>query len=123
MMMGTISYMSPEQLSGEEVDERSDIFSLGVMFVEALTGSRPFCGRTHTEVLTSILHKSYHLNDGKKESAWLDKVLQKCLAKDRKQRYATVAEMQEELIPAIEAYPRFEAMSDNQNYRTSFPVR
>ena len=47
--MGTFGYMSPEQVSGEEVDERSDIFSLGVMVVEALTGRRPFVGRTSAE--------------------------------------------------------------------------
>jgi serine/threonine-protein kinase len=109
LVMGTISYMSPEQFSGEEVDERSDIFSLGVMVVEALTGSRPFSGRTYTEILTSILHKSYHLTGSEKATAVLDQVLQKCLAKDRKQRYASVAELQRELIPAIEAYLRFAA--------------
>jgi eukaryotic-like serine/threonine-protein kinase len=109
MVMGTISYMSPEQLSGEEADERTDIISLGVMVVEALTGSRPFSGRTYTEVLTSILHKPYYLAGSQKEVAALERVLQKCLAKDRGRRYASVAEMQEELIPAIKAYSRLRA--------------
>ena len=120
MMMGTINYMSPEQLSGEEVDERSDIFSLGVMLVEALTGGRPFSGRTHAEVLTSIIHKSYHLKDSRNASAALDRVLQKCLAKDPKRRYATVSEMQEELMPAIEMYSQLEKRPLDKNESANF---
>lgn len=122
-VMGTISYMSPEQLSGEEVDERSDIFSLGVMVVEALTGSRPFSGKTYTELLTSILHRSYHLKGSEKEVARLDQVLQKCLAKDREQRYAKIAELQQELIPAIEACSRFAPIAHNENQTAIFPAR
>jgi serine/threonine protein kinase len=123
MVMGTINYMSPEQLSGEEVDERSDIFSLGVMVVEALTGSRPFSGRTYTEVLTSILHKSYHLTGSEKEVTALDQVLQKCLAKDRGQRYVKVAELQQELIPVIEGYSRFAASQVAQDETQGAHIR
>jgi len=102
VVMGTINYMSPEQLSGEDVDERSDIFSLGVMVVEALTGDRPFYGRNYSELLISILHTPYHLNESDRQTAQLDDVLQRCIAKDRNQRYPTVAALQKELIPAIE---------------------
>lgn len=60
-IMGTFAYMSPEQVTGEEVDERSDIFSLGVMAVEALTGHRPFLGRTSAELIAAIMSAPYHL--------------------------------------------------------------
>jgi hypothetical protein len=103
-VMGTIGYMSPEQLTGEAVDERSDLFSVGVMVVEALTGRRPFRGRIYTELLNSILHGSFHLEAGSKEAERLNTVLQKCLAKDREGRFSSAGEMQRELIPAIREY-------------------
>ena len=103
-VMGTIGYMSPEQLAGEPVDERSDLFSLGVMVVEALTGCRPFKGRTYPELLTSIVNGSFHLERGSKEAERLDAVLQKCLAKDREARFPSAGQTQTELIPAIREY-------------------
>jgi len=75
-----------------------------VMVVEALTGRRPFRGRIYTEVLSSILHGSFHLERGSKEAERLDAVLQKCLAKDREGRFSSAEEMQRELIPAIREY-------------------
>jgi eukaryotic-like serine/threonine-protein kinase len=103
-VLGTIGYMSPEQLTGEAVHERSDLFSVGVIVVEALTGRRPFRGRIYTELLSSILHGSFHLERGSKGAERLDAVLQKCLAKDREGRFSSVEEMQRELIPAIREY-------------------
>jgi serine/threonine protein kinase len=118
MIMGTFAYMSPEQVTGEEVDERSDIFSLGVIVVEALTGHRPFVGRTSAELITEILSAPYHLKfdstavaensdeAGQPDKArQLDEALQRCLAKDRRQRFASISAMQQELIPAIEHCP------------------
>jgi serine/threonine-protein kinase len=93
MVMGTLNYMSPEQLAGEEVDERGDIFSLGVMAVEAVTGIRPFSGKTCPELLTAIVHGAYHLPRAGREALRLDDVLQKCLAKDRRHRFSTVSEL------------------------------
>jgi serine/threonine protein kinase len=119
MIMGTFAYMSPEQVTGEEVDERSDIFSLGVMVVEALTGHRPFVGRTSAELIAAIMSLPFHLPfdawgeaggvadslDRLDRVRLLDEVLQRCLAKDRERRFASVATMQQELIPAIEHCP------------------
>src|SRR6202030_3305792 len=82
MIVGTLGYMSPEQLTGNSVDERSDIFAIGVMAVEALTGARPFSGRTPAELLTSLLISTFHLKGESKGIARLDAVLQKCLAPD-----------------------------------------
>ncbi len=103
-VMGTIGYMSPEQLTGEVVDERSDLFSVGVMVVEALTGRRPFSGKTYHELLTSILHGAFHLPIDSPEAERLDAVLQKCMAKDRGDRFSSAAEMQRELETAIREY-------------------
>lgn len=104
-IMGTFAYMSPEQVTGEEVDERSDIFSLGVMVVEALTGHRPFVGRTSAELIAAILSAHFDLPGESTEVQQLNAVLQRCLTKDRGQRFASVAAMQQELIPAIEHCP------------------
>ncbi len=117
-LIGTFGYMSPEQLTGEEVDERSDIFSIGVMVVEALTGRRPFSGKTHAELLTAVLQGSYHLECDSRELKCLDEALQKCLAKDPAERFASVAEAQQELIPAIRnctVVSAFEAQALNED--------
>ena len=108
-IVGTFGYMSPEQLTGEEIDERSDIFSIGVMVVEALTGRRPFSGRTYAELLTAVLHGSYHLEGNSSEVKCLDEALQRCLAKDPAKRFASAAKAQQELIPAIRSCPVFSA--------------
>ncbi len=104
-IVGTFGYMSPEQLVGEDADQRSDIFSIGVMVVEALTGRRPFGGRTYAELLTAVLHGSYHLEGDSREVKCLDEALQRCLAKDPVKRFASVAKAQQELIPAIRNCP------------------
>ncbi|HKA18824.1 MAG TPA: serine/threonine-protein kinase [Blastocatellia bacterium] len=100
-IVGTFGYMSPEQLTGEDVDERSDIFSIGVMVVEALTGRRPFFGRTQAELLTAMLHGSYHLEGESKEVKALDAILQRCLAKNPARRFTSVTDLQQRLVPAI----------------------
>ena len=118
MVMGTLNYMSPEQLAGEEVDERGDIFSLGVMAVEAVTGIRPFNGKTCPELLTAIVQRGYHLPGTGREALHLDGVLQKCLAKDRGQRFSTVSELRQELIPAVRECPPFV-----RSLRAELPLR
>lgn len=100
-VLGTFGYMSPEQLSGEDVDERSDIFAIGVMVVEVLTGRRPFSGKTYAELLRSVVHEPFHFADDSSEGRRLNVVLQKCLAKKREDRFASMAELQRVLIPAI----------------------
>jgi hypothetical protein len=106
-ILGTLNYMSPEQIAGGEVDERTDIFSTGVMIAETLTGQQPFKGRNLSEVAIEILQKQFHLQGDAPEFRLLDTALQKCLAKKRERRYSNVQEMQHELIPLIANCPRF----------------
>jgi eukaryotic-like serine/threonine-protein kinase len=105
LVMGTLGYMSPEQIMGDPVDERSDVFALGVMAVEALTGKLPFPRRTFNEYLLAVTNRQYRLPDTGAEVRRLDAVIQRCLAKEPAKRFASVADMQRELIPAIRACP------------------
>ncbi len=92
MLMGTVTYMSPEQARGLTVDARSDIFSLGVVLYEMLTGRVPFDGATTTDVLAAILHLetaplSRHLQNAPSE---LEISLRKALGKTYETRYQTI---------------------------------
>jgi eukaryotic-like serine/threonine-protein kinase len=102
LLIGTPSYMSPEQLSGEVVGEESDIFALGVMLVEALTGERPFQGRTQAELLQSILTQPLRLPDKINDLSQLNHVLQKCLAISVLERFRSIAEAKVEIIAALQ---------------------
>jgi len=78
---------------------------LTVMVVEALTDCRPFIGRTAADLIAAILKAPFHLPDEECEIEQLDRVLQRCRAKDREQRFPSVAAMQQELIPVIDHCP------------------
>src|SRR5438094_6651061 len=94
-ILGTVPYMSPEQACGAPVDKGTDIWSLGVVLYEMVTGHAPFTGDTPREVLTSILEKepppltSYN----KQTPAELKQIISRALRKDRKERYQSVSEM------------------------------
>ncbi len=102
-VIGTFGYMPPEQWTGEAVDERSDIFSLGVILVRALTGRRPFEGKNYQELMTAVMTQPYHLESADPAALRLDAALQKCLAKHKEDRYPSVLAMQREIIPLIRA--------------------
>jgi eukaryotic-like serine/threonine-protein kinase len=103
LVIGTPSYMSPEQLSGGVVGEESDIFALGVMLVEALTGRRPFQGRDQAELLRSILTQPLRLRAEINDLPQLNQALQKCLAKNVSERFRTIAEAKAEILTALQA--------------------
>ncbi len=95
LVMGTINYMSPEQVRGTEVDARTDIFSLGVVLYEMLAGRRPFAGDTRSDVLAAVLmvepkplEKVFPDLPGE-----LNRIVIKALKKNREQRYQTVKEL------------------------------
>lgn len=105
VVMGTFGYMSPEQLLGAPLDTRADLFSVGVMIVEALTGSRPFRGETYNDVLRAIAGEPYHLPSTLAEMSALDALLQRCLAKEPSDRPASAAALLQELVPALIGSP------------------
>jgi serine/threonine protein kinase/Tfp pilus assembly protein PilF len=106
MILGTVPYMSPEQLRGESVDARSDIFSFGVVLYEMLSGQPAFGRSTDAETIGAILHEQPELssiNPSVPEA--LAEVVSKCLAKDVARRYQTVQQVAHDLNAARNGEP------------------
>jgi hypothetical protein len=96
---GTTAYMSPEQIRGEEIDARSDLFSLGVVLYEAATGKRPFIGKNRLLMMNAILNEKPATPSRVNEEvpAGMDAIIVKALAKDREQRYQNASEIRTDL--------------------------
>ena len=95
MLVGTPTYMSPEQINGQEVDGRSDQYSLGILFYELLTGSPPFRGDTPIAVL--MMHLTQAPPPLPDELRAFQDVFDRLLAKDREARYANLSEFSNDL--------------------------
>lgn len=94
-MLGTVGYMSPEQVRGEPADHRSDIFNLGLVLYEMLTGQQAFQGATTVETLTATLKdEPPHLAAaGAKSHPALPSILRRCLEKDRERRFHSARDL------------------------------
>jgi len=103
-IVGTFQYMSPEQIEGKELDGRSDVFSLGAVLYEMLTGQRAFQGKSQLSVASAILEKEPLPIRATKPLAprSLDHVIRRCLAKDSEERWQTTRDLALEL-KSIEA--------------------
>jgi len=104
LVMGTVNYMSPEQARGLAVDERTDIWSLGVVLYEMLTGRLPFSGATRMDTLVAVLdRKPAPLSETPNNAeVLLQPIVDKCLSKDASERYSTADQMAAELKQARE---------------------
>ncbi len=103
--LGTVGFMSPEQASGEKVDHRSDLWSVGVVLYELLTGEMPFVGANDVAVIYNILYEDPKPIEGREPSvpAALRRVADRALEKEPAARYASAAELVEDLRKYTEA--------------------
>jgi eukaryotic-like serine/threonine-protein kinase len=95
VVMGTVGYMSPEQVRGQTADVRSDLFALGTVLYEMLSGKRAFSGDTAADTMTAILKEDppdlSHLNN--QVSSALDRAVRRCLEKDPEERFQSARDL------------------------------
>jgi serine/threonine-protein kinase len=98
-IVGTAPYMSPEQLQGLTIDQRTDIFALGIVLYEMATGRRPFQGKTAVELAAGIMRDTPpSLGDLRGDiPPGLEDIIETCLAKDPKERYQSAADIRSDL--------------------------
>jgi Tol biopolymer transport system component len=94
-ILGTLSYMSPEQAEGKAVDRRSDVFSLGITFYEMLAGEKPFRGDTPVATLSAVIKDDPSPIPSIPRD--LSKILKRCLAKDPERRFQSAKDLRNEL--------------------------
>jgi eukaryotic-like serine/threonine-protein kinase len=94
-MIGTVAYMSPEQLRGKPVDHRSDIFSFGAILYEIMSGSRAFRGETEVDTMTAVLREEpakAHLEDASIPAGYQD-IIRHCLEKEPENRFQSAKDL------------------------------
>lgn len=125
VMIGTPDYMSPEQALGEEVDRRSDIYSLGVILFELVTGDIPFKGDTAFSVV--LKHKSEPPPDPREWNEQLSddiaELILKCLEKDKKRRFQSVDELLQEIINIEQRQPTTDKVIPEKKKSSAIPRR
>ena len=121
-IVGTFQYMSPEQVEGKELDARSDIFSLGAVLYEMVTGQRAFEGKSQLSVASAILEKDPAPISTLKPMSprSLDHIIRRCLAKDRDDRWQTARDLGLELNSVVQndSATRSDAVRGYQRWRS-----
>src|ERR1044071_4749606 len=99
LVVGTVAYMSPEQLRAERLDFRSDVFSMGTVFYEMISGKKPFERDSHAEIISAILTSRPEplARTSNGIPSELSRIIFKCLEKDKEQRYQSASEVLYEL--------------------------
>jgi serine/threonine-protein kinase len=99
IIMGTAAYMSPEQARGASLDMRTDVFSMGAVIYEMLSGRAPFAGETASDLLAAILktEPAPLFDDATKATQEFERIVRKCLEKDRERRYSSGQPLLEDL--------------------------
>ena len=100
LLLGTVEYMAPEQIEGEPVDPRTDLYALGLVLYELATGRNPFIGRSPTSTIANILKESAPpiAQQNPVAPPELGRILQKCLRKRMDERYASARDLSADLI-------------------------
>ena len=121
VMIGTPEYMSPEQVEGKEVDQRTDIYALGVILYEMVTGRVPFEGDTALTV--AVKHKTEEPEDPRKYNTQLSedltRVILNCLKKNKDERYQNAGELKSQLTDIEEGIPTTERIIPERKPLTS----
>ena len=126
LIIGTIPYMSPEQLSGEPVDEASDIFSLGITFYEMLAGKNPFKAQSAAVTMSQILTKEVFPSELTDISPELQGLLKKMLNKEKGQRYRSATELLADLNllpPQLLGGDETQSLAPRTSEQTSPPTK
>jgi eukaryotic-like serine/threonine-protein kinase len=99
MILGTLPYMAPEQLRGEEADARADLFAFGAVLHEMLTGTRAFAAESPAALIAAVLEREPRSTTDLQPlvPASLDRIVRRCLAKDRDERWQTARDLRSEL--------------------------
>jgi serine/threonine protein kinase/tetratricopeptide (TPR) repeat protein len=107
-LLGTVPYMAPEQVRGEPTDARTDLFALGVLLYELVTGARPFGGPSMADISSAILRDvPVPLANLRKDvPAPIASIVERCLKKDPRERFQTAVEVHQELCAAQRALDR-----------------
>ena len=115
MFVGTPQYAAPEQLTGSSVDNRADLFSVGVILFEMLAGHRPFMGATIAALVHSVLYETPPVLTGSPAIVAVDRVLHRALAKQPNERYPTADALAADLRAGL-------ALADNDQIAEARPI-